>query len=116
MQCDEHALGKLNKTFKDFDKALEINPDDAITYNTRGAVYFYKDDLDKAFADYETAIYLNSNHGEAYIRRGIIHLERCKYQEVIDDIEYGFELSPEFKESVIFYLQKAKQKLEENKK
>jgi len=64
--------------------------------------------------DYEKAISLMPNNGEAYIRRGIVHLKKGEYQDAVDDIEYGFELNPEFKETAMEYLEKAKKKLNES--
>ena len=49
-------MGDLEKAIADFNKALEINPNDADTYHRRGRAYRDKGDLDKAAADMEKAV------------------------------------------------------------
>jgi tetratricopeptide (TPR) repeat protein len=45
----------ITKAISDFNKAIEINPRDAMAYNNRGLAYFFKSDYEKAWDDVHKA-------------------------------------------------------------
>jgi tetratricopeptide (TPR) repeat protein len=53
-----------------FTGAIRINPNDAESYNNRGAAYAGKGDYDRAIEDYTQALRLNPNNDNAYFNRG----------------------------------------------
>ena len=54
----------------DFVRGIELNPDDADAYYSRGEAKFLQFDLDGAIVDFDRAIKLNPNHTDAYFLRG----------------------------------------------
>ena len=53
-----------------YDKAIELNPNDAPAYNNRGLAYDNLDKNDLAIADYKKAIELNPKYGAAFNNLG----------------------------------------------
>ena len=56
---------------RDYNRAIELNPELAETYNNRGAAYGKKGELDKAIQNYNIAIALNPELADTYSNRGI---------------------------------------------
>ena len=61
---------RWNEALNAYNKAIDLNPNDASAYNNRGLAYdnLNKDDL--AIADYNKAIELNPKDADAYYNRG----------------------------------------------
>jgi lipoprotein NlpI len=81
---------------KDYDKAIELRPDDAITYVDRGIAYDDKEAYDLAIADYSLAIALNPKYTIAYNDRGISYKNKGDYDLAIKDYDRAIELDPQF--------------------
>jgi tetratricopeptide (TPR) repeat protein len=70
--------GDYDRAIADFNKAIELDPKDAIAYGGRGFAYSSKADYDRAIADLTKAIELDPknariyyyNRGKAYERKG----------------------------------------------
>ena len=72
------------------------NPQDASTYNNRGAA---KDDLGNyqgAIADYNKAIEINPQYAGAYYNRGNTKYELKDYQGAIADYTKAIEIDPQY--------------------
>jgi tetratricopeptide (TPR) repeat protein len=78
-----------------YSKALELNPEDAVTYTCRGTVYFSQGRYQKAFVDFNRAIELNPKYSNAYINRGPWYYTKGKYARAIADYKKALELNPE---------------------
>jgi tetratricopeptide (TPR) repeat protein len=85
--------GDHDLAIADFDKAIELSPEDPRFYYGRGAFYSAgnaegKADIDRAMADYNQAIALNPQFVQAYISRGIAHGNRFEFDgEIVDETE-----------------------------
>jgi tetratricopeptide (TPR) repeat protein len=64
-------LNDLDGSMADFNKALELNPNDQYAYNNRGCLKNKKQEYKLAIADFDEAIRLNASYGYAYFNRGI---------------------------------------------
>ena len=62
-----------------------MKPNDAETYNNRGAAYYRKGELDKAIQDYNTTIALNSEFADAYSNRGEVWLHLREWEKAKAD-------------------------------
>ena len=70
---------------KNYDKAIELNPEYAKAYNNRGSVKADLGDKKEAIKDYDKAIELNPEYAKAYNNRGNIKFDLENYEEAIRD-------------------------------
>ncbi|MFT7587359.1 MAG: tetratricopeptide (TPR) repeat protein, partial [Cellvibrionaceae bacterium] len=63
-------LKDYERAIADYDRAIELNPEDATAYNNRGNSYSNQGDEERAIADYDRAIELNPEEATAYNNRG----------------------------------------------
>ncbi len=61
---------KLEESIRDYNKAIELNPNYINAYFNRGVVYGKQKKIVDAIRDYTKAIELNPNYTNAYINRG----------------------------------------------
>jgi tetratricopeptide (TPR) repeat protein len=75
-------------------KALELNPDDANSYLSRGGAKYAKGDLDGAIADCSKAIELKPDYADAYIGRGAARHDKGDLDGAVADATKAIELNP----------------------
>jgi tetratricopeptide (TPR) repeat protein len=85
--------GEYRAATADYDRAIELNPDDADNYINRGRVNSDLGDYQAAIADYDRAIELNPNF-VAYCNRGAVKSDLGDYQGAIADYDEAIELEP----------------------
>ncbi|NJN61895.1 MAG: tetratricopeptide repeat protein [Coleofasciculaceae cyanobacterium RL_1_1] len=78
----------------DFDRAIDLNPDDANAYYKRANVHFDMGNYEMALADYSTAIKLNPNDSDAYFNRGLAQMDMGNLQGAITDFSSVLQLNP----------------------
>lgn len=61
-----YNLRQYNSALADYDKAAQLNPEDAEIYFNKGRTYKKLDQLGRAIASYDKAIELNPKHAAAY--------------------------------------------------
>jgi len=79
----------------DFDRAIELNPDDADAYNYRGGVKFIQGDYHGAIADFDKAIKLDPDNTKAYTFRGGAKGDLGDHDGSIADFDRAIELTPD---------------------
>ena len=72
-----HRKGEYDKALADYNQALAINQNNAVTYNNRGNCWETKGEYDKAITDYSKALAINpkfvlayNNRANAYQKKG----------------------------------------------
>ena len=84
--------------------ALEINPRDAESYNTRGKDYYSKGQVDQAIADYKKALEINPKSAEAYYNRGNVYYLKKEYDKSWKNFkkaqELGYKIPSNFLEDL----------------
>lgn len=85
---------EYDKAISDYNKALELNPENEKIYIGRGVVYIMKEDFDKAITDFDIAIKLNPEHDESYINRGVAYGGKGEFDKAISDFDIGIDLNP----------------------
>jgi len=85
---------RYGRTVADYDKLIELDPNNTDTYYKRGDFYYETDEYDKAIADYSKAIQLNPNHADAYYSRGCAYGETAEYEKAIADHSKTLEMNP----------------------
>ena len=91
---DYRKEGKLDLAIKDFDKAIELNPDFAEAYNNRGVAYGINGQVDNAIADFNKAVGLNPTYADAYCNRGNTYLLTGEIDKAIKDYSRSIKHAP----------------------
>jgi len=85
--------GKPDLAIADFNKTLEINPNDDEAYNDRGAAYLEIGKIDFAIADYNKSIQLNPSNSEPYRNRGAANMAADRLDAARADYSKALELN-----------------------
>ena len=88
----DQAFSLLQKDKADYmkaldllNKAIELNPDDAIDYNNRGTAFYKLGRYQRAIEDFNRAINLDPNDTYAYNNRGNAYYDLGKRKHACDD-------------------------------
>jgi tetratricopeptide (TPR) repeat protein len=97
--CDlgrfKRKQGDLDGALAAFDKAIEIDPADAVAYNNRGLVKQSKGNIAEALADFDRAIELKPDLASAFNNRGEVKRAKGDWAGAMADYNRAIELSPE---------------------
>jgi tetratricopeptide (TPR) repeat protein len=74
-------------------KALELDPDNAVVLNSRGLAYSNKGDEEHALADFDLALQKRPNFPSPYNNRGLIFLRRGELQRAYDEFNIALSLN-----------------------
>jgi len=85
---------EYGRTMADYDKLIELDPDNADAYYERGDFYYETDEYNKAIADYSKAIELDPGYALAYFNRAYAYGEIGEYNKAIADYSKAIELNP----------------------
>ena len=88
-------LDDYHGAIADYDRAIELDPENAEGYYNRGIAKSGLDDYHGAIADYDRAIELNPNYAEAYFLRGFAKHKLGDYRGAKADYDRAIELKPE---------------------
>jgi serine/threonine protein kinase/tetratricopeptide (TPR) repeat protein len=72
---------KLASAVSFYDQALQVKPDDPLTYTTRGAAYYALGQYDRANADMTRSIELGSDFNATYFFAVALHLRAGRFAE-----------------------------------
>lgn len=78
-------LHAMSKAMEDFNRAIELQPQNAERYWRRGLLYEELGDLDKALSDYNETINLERSSYTYLVSRGDLYRKQGAYQSAIDD-------------------------------
>ena len=79
----------------EFDKRIELNPNDTLAYLQRGHYYDVIQDYDNAITDYTKAIEIDPKYADAYQYRGDTYYDKGDYDRAIADYTKAIEIEPE---------------------
>lgn len=88
---------KFDKAIKDFDKAIEIDPNDLASYIDRGKTYAYQKDYDNAIKDFEKVVETSPKGSQAegaYYYLGRIYSLKYDSKKAVKYFDKLIELSP----------------------
>lgn len=88
--------GDLSGAIADFDRAIKLDPRDALAYQNRAYAKRLKKDPAGAIADYTRAIELDPNSADAYYNRGNVKTDRNDLDGAIADYDRTIELDPKY--------------------
>ncbi len=71
--ADKFQRGNYQGAIADLNQSIDLNPQNAFAYNSRGNAHFELRQYEDAIAQYNQAIALNPDYAEAYFNRGLAH-------------------------------------------
>jgi len=89
------SMGNNEQAIVEFNRYIEVRPNDPIAYEVRGDAYYDTGQFDKAIDNYSTSIKLEPKLAEAYDKRAIAYAELGDFEKSIKDITKAIELYPE---------------------
>ncbi len=90
----KHDLERYEEAIRDYDKAIELQPDYAAAYHNRGLAKNSLQRYEEAIKDYDKVIELQPEDAEAYHNRGVAKYDLQRYEEAIADYDKAIELQP----------------------
>jgi tetratricopeptide (TPR) repeat protein len=87
-------LGQTKEAIEDFNKSIQLSPENGAVYNNRGNVLMDLGHPDEALKDFDRAIALSPNYGVAYNNRGNTHVALGQYDAAFQDFRKAVELMP----------------------
>jgi len=77
--------GRFEEAVAEFDEAIRINPERAVTYNDRAFAHGEMGQHDKALADFSEAIRLEPQNAFYHVNRGGTHGEMGQFDRALED-------------------------------
>lgn len=91
--ADENfAKGELDAALTNYNKAVELNPENFTVYINRGLTFFKKKDYKSAIADYDKAIEINSGEVIAFSNRANAYEKIGDTEKAVEDYKKILEL------------------------
>ena len=88
------ALKQYRRAIADYDRAIKLEPNEAIPLNNRGDAYYQIGEGDRAMDDFNAAIKLDPNYVDALNNRGLAYVGRGAYDLAIKDFDQVLKLNP----------------------
>ena len=96
----KERLGSYDVAIRDYNKALELEPDYAPAFNNRGNVKQRLGDYDGAILDYDRAIELEPGYARVFNNRGVAKFSLGDYAGAMQDYNTALELEPDFADAL----------------
>ncbi len=89
-----YRKGDLVEAVQNYDKAIELDRENATFFQKRGAAWYDLDGLEEAIEDNSEAIKLSPNWSTPYNGRGIAHMKKGDLQYAFEDFDRAIQLEP----------------------
>ena len=86
--------GQRELAIRDFDRAIQINPNFEEALVSRGHFYFQSGRMEEAIRDFDSAIKVNPAFSDAYRNRGAVLFAQRKYNRALADFNRAIYLDP----------------------
>jgi tetratricopeptide (TPR) repeat protein len=90
---------KLESAINAYNKAIEIQPQNAKAWSNKGLALHEQGKYNEAFKAYDRAIENNPQYAEAWYNRGMAFQEQAKKDKAIKDFERAIEINPQYAEA-----------------
>jgi tetratricopeptide (TPR) repeat protein len=91
--------GRLDDAIAEFQKAIELEPDDPDAHHNLGTAYYERGRLDEAITELQAAIELEPGGADAHRNLGTVYGEQGKPEEAAAAYEKAIEMDPDFGEA-----------------
>jgi tetratricopeptide (TPR) repeat protein len=88
-------LKRTKEAVEDFNKSIQLSPENAVVYNNRGNALVDLGHPEEAIKDFDRAIALSPNYGAAYNNRGNARMALRRYNLAFQDFRKAVELMPQ---------------------
>ncbi|KAG4300581.1 hypothetical protein PCK1_003010 [Pneumocystis canis] len=95
--------GNTHEALEDFNKAIEIDPNDTQNYIKRASVHMELGDRSATWSDFEAAQSVNPNDPDIYYHRGQMHFITGEFSEAAKNYQKSIDLDKDFIFSHIQY-------------
>ena len=85
---------EFRRAIEDLDRAIELDPDNALAYDRRGLAYSRLGDHGRAIQDFDRAVKLDPSVAVYYYNRGNALTSMGFADEALGDLDVAFELDP----------------------
>jgi tetratricopeptide (TPR) repeat protein len=89
-------LSRYDDALADFNRAIELDPEDAWAISLRGAIYHDLGHYDEAFADASRAVELRPKSAQYITSRGEVRMHLDQYDDALADFSRAIELNPKY--------------------
>ena len=86
---------EYDNAIRDYNKAVELKPDNARAYRSRGDAYNNKGEYEQSIQDYDKAIELKPDDATIYLNRGNAYNDKGEHERAIQDYDKAIELKPD---------------------
>ena len=93
---DAFVNDDFSESVEEFTKAIDIDPDFALTYASRGAALMKMHRIEESIADFDHAIVLDSDYPKTYYLRGLARVEVEDYEGALEDFGNAIDLDPDY--------------------
>jgi tetratricopeptide (TPR) repeat protein len=90
-----HQMMDLDTARKQYEKALELDPNYAEARNNLGAIYYAKRNYNRAIKEYNRALKLSPNSASIYSNLGTAYFAKKNYKEALSCYQKALDLDPE---------------------
>jgi len=85
---------QYSEAITEYDKAIEVDPQNAYAFYSRGTAYGRKGQYDEAISDFSKAIEINPRDAWAYGNRGNAYADKGLHNQAISDFNRAIEINP----------------------
>ncbi|MBY9001331.1 MAG: tetratricopeptide repeat protein [Candidatus Heimdallarchaeota archaeon] len=90
-----YKKGAKDKAFTNFNKTIELDPNNAKAFGNRGRIYFEQNKFGKALSDLNKAIELDNKNYLFHHNLANVYFSTQKFDKAIESYEQSIELNPE---------------------
>jgi len=94
-RADQNAgKGEFTLALADYNKTLEMKPDNAVAYLGRGKTHYNLKSYDLSVRDYDKALELNPKDSAAFLNRGVSYEKLGETRKAVTDYQKAVDLDP----------------------
>lgn len=89
-----HGQGNIDTALEGYAKVIELDPQYASAFISRGNIYIEQGDVDRAISDFTTALRLKPESSEAFNLRGVAYGVKNNFDRALQDFGNAVRLNP----------------------
>ena len=91
-----YEQGNLDEAEKQYQKAIQTNPNYVEAHNNLGNIYFRKERFEEALAEYKKTVEIKPDYAQGYFNLGSTYLQQNKPEEAIESFQRALEINPKY--------------------